>query len=175
MHASFVPALSRPTTLKALVALADQARFAQNTRGRPSAAVFADLNDFYRLVETAVEASGGLVIKFMGDAALIVFPEALAGDGIMALLRLKGDADAWFRARGIDSVLHVNAHFGEVTMGKMGSIDRLDIIGETVNICATLPHRGFTLSPQAFRCLRPDDRRLFHRFTPPVTYHPEGM
>lgn len=90
----------------------------------------------------------------------------------MALMQLKKDVDAWFRARGVDSGLHVNLHFGEVTMGKLGSIDRLDVIGETVNVAATLPHQGVTLSPQAFRCLSAEHRKAFHKHTPPVTYHP---
>lgn len=174
MHAAFLPALTHPITTKLLVAMVDQARFTQNARERSSAALFADLNDFYHLTEQAVEPAGGLVIKFMGDAALIVFPDEVADAGILALLQLRRDAQGWFRDRGIDSSLHVNVHYGEVTMGKMGSFESLDIIGETVNICATLPHRGVTLSPQAFRCLSPENRRAFHRFTPPVTYHPEA-
>jgi adenylate cyclase len=173
MRPSFIPALSHPVTTNVLVAFCDQYRFMVNTRGRPSAEVFAELNDFYRLTEEAVDTAGGLVIKFMGDAALIVFSEELADPGIMALLALHDRAEAWFHERRIDSGLHVNAHFGEVTMGRMGSIDRLDVIGETVNICATLSHRGFALTPQAFRCLTPEHRKRFHKFTPPVTYHPE--
>ena len=31
---------------------------------------------------------------------------------------------------------------------------------------------GFTLTPQAFRQLNPDTRKLFKKHTPPVTYIP---
>lgn len=58
-------------------------------------------------------------------------------------------------------------------MGKAGGLAQLDVIGETVNVCATLPHQGVTLSPQAFRRLRPEHRKMFHRHTPPITYRPE--
>jgi len=85
---------------------------------------------------------------------------------------MKRDLDAWFVSQHIESSLHVAVHFGEVTMGKMGSIDRLDVIGETVNTCALLPHMGFSLTRRAFRVLSPSNRRLFPSAEPPTTYHP---
>ena len=175
MHPSFVPALDHPIDTRVLVGFTDLIRWFQNTRGRPSAEVFAEIGDFYRKIDAAVDDVGGTVIKYLGDAALVVFPEELADVGIMALLQLKREVDASFRQRRIDSGMHVNCHFGEVTMGKLGSVDRLDVIGETVNVCATLPHQGVTLSPQAFRCLTPEHRRAFHRYTPPITYHPDEV
>ena len=173
MHPSFAPALDRPTQTRVLVAFVDLVRWFQNTHGRPSAEIFSEIDDFYRMVDLAVEDAGGIVIKYAGDAVLLVFPEDLADQGIMTLMELKRDVDAWLRRIGRDSGMHVNLHFGEVTMGKLGSVDHLDVIGETVNVCATLPHQGVTLSPQAFRCLTPEHRKAFHRHTPPITYHPE--
>jgi adenylate cyclase len=173
MHSSFAPALDHPIETRVLIAFTDCIRWAQNAHGRPSADLFAELDDFYALTDRAVESANGLVVKYLGDAVLIAFPEEQADRGIMALLQLKREVDAWFKRRNMDSGLHVNLHFGEVTMGRLGSIQSLDIIGEAVNVCATLPHQGVTLSPQAFRCLTPENRRLFHRHTPPITYHPE--
>jgi len=175
MHSAFIPAMAHPITVNALVAIVDQAQFMANSRGRPSAAVFAELNEFYLLTERVIAAADGLVIKFMGDAALIVFPAELADLGITTLLNLKAETDAWFRVRRIASTLHVNVHFGEVTLGKMGTIDRLDGIGETVNECALLPHRGFTLSEPAYAHLSPDQQQAFVRAAPPATtYHPRA-
>jgi class 3 adenylate cyclase len=175
MHPTFSRARLSPIQANVLVALCDCSRFMQSARGRSSAALFADLNDFYVMTDDAVGAAGGLVVKFMGDAALAVFPEELADQGIMALLDLKGNVDRWLRDRPIGDSLHVNAHFGEVTMGRMGRAGRLDVIGETVNIAATLGSRGFGLSQQAFRRLSSEHRRLFHRFTPPVLYLPNTL
>ena len=172
MHPTFSRALSGPIQANVLVALCDCTRFMQSSRGRPSAQLFADLNELYVMTDDAVGAAGGLVVKFMGDAALVVFPEELADQGIMALLDLKSNVDRWLRDRPIGDSLHVNVHFGEVTLGRMGRAGHLDVIGETVNIAATLGARGFGLSQQAFRCLSPEHRRLFHRFTPPVLYLP---
>jgi class 3 adenylate cyclase len=175
MHPTFSRALSSPIQANVLVATCDCSRFMQSSKGRASAELFADLNDFYLMTDDAVTAAGGLVVKFMGDAALVVFPEDLADQGIMALLALKASVDRWLQDRPIGQSLYVNAHFGEVTLGKMGRAGNLDLIGETVNIAATLGSRGFGLSQQAFRCLTPEHRKLFRRFTPPVLYLPNNQ
>jgi class 3 adenylate cyclase len=173
MHPTFSCALSTPIQANVLVALCDCTRFMQSARGRSSAELFADLNDFYLIVDDAVGTAGGLVVKFMGDAALVVFPEELADRGIMTLLDLKANVDRWLQDRPIGNSLHVNVHFGEVTIGRMGRAGHLDVIGETVNVAATLGSLGFGLSQQAFRCLSPEHRRSFRRFTPPVLYLPD--
>ena len=172
MHPTFSRALDSPLQVNVLVAMCDCSRFMQSTKGRSSTDLFADLNDFYLLTEDAVQAAGGLVVKFMGDAALVLFPEELADQGIMALLDLKASIDRWLQDRPIANSLHVNVHFGEVTLGRMGRAGNLDVIGETVHIAATLGSRSFALSQQAFRQLTPEHRQLFHKFTPPVLYLP---
>jgi adenylate cyclase len=173
MHPTFSRALESPIQANALVAMCDCSRFMQATKGRSSAELFADLNDFYLLTDDAIQAAGGLVVKFMGDAALVVFPEELADQGIMALLDLKASVDRWLQNRPIGNSLHVNVHFGEVTLGKMGRAGKLDVIGETVAIAATLGSRSFGLSQQAFRQLTPEHRQRFQKFTPPVMYLPK--
>lgn len=173
MHPAFARALDSPFQVNALVAMCDCTRFMQSSKGRSSAELFADLNDFYLLTEDAVGAAGGLVVKFMGDAALVVFPEELADQGIMALLDLKATVDRWIQHRALGNSLHVNAHFGEVTLGKMGRAGTLDVIGETVAIAATLGSRSFGLSQQAFRQLTPEHRQRFQKFTPPAMYLPK--
>lgn len=173
MHPTLSRALDSPIQANVLVAFADCSRYRQSSKGRSSAELFADLNDFYLLTDDAIQAAGGLVVKFMGDAALVVFPEELADQGIMALLDLKATVDRWIQHREIGNALFINAHFGEVTLGKMGRAGNLDVIGETVAIAATLGSRGFGLSQQAFRQLTPEHRQLFQKFTPPVLYQPK--
>jgi len=172
MHPTFSRARSSPLQANLLVAMCDCTRFMQSAKGRSSAELFNDLNDLYLQVEDAVQAAGGLVVKFMGDAALVVFPEELADQGIMTLLDLKSQIDGWLQDRPIGTGLQVNAHFGEVTIGQMGRAGNVDVIGETVNIAAKLGSHSFGLSQQAFRCLSPEHRQQFHKFTPPVLYLP---
>jgi class 3 adenylate cyclase len=173
MHPTFARARSAPLQANVLVAFCDFSRFLQSTKGRTSAELFADLNDFYLLTDDAVQAAGGLVVKFMGDAAMVVFPEELADQGIMALFDLKASVERWLQDRPIGNSLHVNVHFGEATLGPMGRAGHLDVIGETVHIAATLGSRSFAISQQAFRQLTPEHRQLFHKFTPPVMYLPK--
>jgi class 3 adenylate cyclase len=174
LHPAIAPALDGPIQASVLVAFCDCNRFMARTRGRTSAELFADLNALYLLIDDAITAAGGLVIKFMGDAALVVFPEELADDGIMALLELKSTVDSWLQDRHLGDSLQVNVHFGEVTLGRMGRAGRLDVIGETVAIAATLGSREFGLSQQAFRKLTAEHRKLFQRYTPPIQYRPIG-
>jgi class 3 adenylate cyclase len=175
MHPTFERALSAPLQANVLVAMCDCSRFMQSTKGRTSAELFADLNEFYVLIEDAIGAAGGHVVKFMGDAALVIFPEDLADQGIMALLDLKSTVDRWLQDRPIGQNLNINVHFGDATLGRMGRVGSLDVIGETVAIAATLGSRSFGLSQQAFRCLTPEHRKLFHKFTPPVMYLPRSQ
>src|SRR5437762_146104 len=117
MHPVFERALKAPLSTNMLVGLCDWRLFLQYCKTRDTTQMFADLNDFYVLTEDLIEAAGGRVVKFMGDAALVMFPEELADVGVMAVLELKQHTDGWFKRRRIDSSLHVNAHFGEVTLG----------------------------------------------------------
>jgi class 3 adenylate cyclase len=172
MHPTFSRALESPVQANVLVAFCDCSRYKQASKGLPSAELFAHLNDFYLLIDDAIEAAGGLVIGFRGDAALVIFPEELADQGIMALRDLKANVDRWIQDRPLGQDLQVDVHFGEVTLGRMGRAGTLDVMGETVAIAATLGSRGFGLSQQAFRQLAPEHRRMFHKFTPPVIYQP---
>ena len=174
MHPTFVRAQQAPLETDVLVALCDWTLFGSYARGATSAEVFARLDEFYLLAEEVVEAAGGLVIKFMGDAALVVYPDELADRGVGALLDLKRRTDVLLERRRLPNRLHVNAHFGPVTLGPMGHHRALDVIGHTVNITATMGAKSFGLSAQAFRRLSPERRRLFHRFTPPALYLAEA-
>jgi class 3 adenylate cyclase len=127
---------------------------------------------FYALVGSRIEPVGGKVVKVMGDAGLAVFPEEAVRDGILALRDLAGESKQLARDHGFDATLNVNVHLGPVVCGPFGppGSARFDVIGKTVNIAARLGRRGITLSPQAFRCLDPETRKLFQKNMPPITY-----
>jgi adenylate cyclase len=155
-----------------LIVFADLTRFMVNARNTPDA-VLADLLDaYYRHAEGLVSVAGGRVVKFMGDAFLAVWPEVRAGSGAEALLVLKRDVDAWWAARGWDSRVVLKAHFGRAVVGPFGADARFDVIGNEVNIAATLPARTVSLSAEAFRRLEGDKRRAFRKHTAPVVYIP---
>jgi len=155
-----------------LIVFADLTRFMVNSRSTPDAALAELLDGYYRHAEDLVSAAGGCVVKFMGDAFLAIWPEGAAGDGVEALPVLKRDVDAWWAAKGWDSRVVLKAHFGRAVVGPFGTDARFDVIGNEVNVAATLPARTVSLSAEAFRCLESEKRRAFRKHTAPVVYIP---
>ncbi|HUH04421.1 MAG TPA: adenylate/guanylate cyclase domain-containing protein [Kofleriaceae bacterium] len=153
-----------------LIAFIDLTRFTACVM-RTEAAVLADIVDvYYRRVGARVSSSGGRVVKFIGDAVLIVFPEQHIDAGVEALLDIKAEVDAWLRSIGWDARAIVKVHVGTPIAGPFGPSEVFDVIGADVNISATLESLGFALSAEAFRALSPASRKRFKKHTPPVTY-----
>jgi adenylate cyclase len=163
-----------PQERQLLVAFFDLTRFLRFCQSHTAREVVGVLSAYYELVGDIIEAAGGTVVKFMGDAGLIAFPEEHVDEGVLALKRLKDTGDAWLADHGAQSQAIIKAHFGPVVCARVGSRKdkRLDIFGDTVNTAATMSSHGIALSPQAFRMLDAATRKLFKKHTPPVTYIP---
>jgi class 3 adenylate cyclase len=155
-----------------LIAFLDLTRFFAQSQRTDDAALAETLDAFYEHVASAVEAAGGTVVKFIGDAALVVFPETGVDRGVEALLDLKDSVDGFMTERGWDCRLTVKAHFGSVVAGAYGAAGakRYDVLGRAVNVTAGLEGTGVTLSVEAFRRLGPELRASFKKHTPPITY-----
>jgi adenylate cyclase len=155
-----------------LIAFVDLTRFFLQSQ-RVSDTELADtLDAFYECVSARIDKSGGRVVKFLGDAALVVFPEDAVDRGVEALLETKDAVDDLMESRRWDCRLTVKAHFGTTVAGPFGGAGakRFDVIGKAVNTTATLEGSGVTLSVSAFRKLGPELRRRFRKHTPPITY-----
>jgi adenylate cyclase len=100
----------------------------------------AILNRFFDRVVTAVQANGGLVNKFEGDAALCVFgaPSYLADPATAALRAARAIRDQVDADREVQVGVGVAA--GKVIAGHIGSATRLEytVIGDAVNEAARL-------------------------------------
>ncbi len=105
--------------------------------------------DFRRLVDSAVNEYGGVVDKFIGDGALVLFgvlPSArnAAADAIGCGQGILTRIDEFNRLRAAkgEEVLSigVGVHFGEVFVGVIGHDDRVEFtaLGEPVNVAARL-------------------------------------
>jgi class 3 adenylate cyclase len=164
------------TELPLLICFVDLSRFAVNSERVSDRDLAILMDEFYTRVCAKVVGAGGAAVKFMGDAALVVFPESQVNDGVLALLELQEECRPWLAGKGWDGQLVVKAHFGSAVAGPFGPREygRHDVIGSAVNLAATLPARSFALSAQAFRKLSPEMRRRFMKHTPPVTYIPVG-
>jgi class 3 adenylate cyclase len=169
--------------LPMLIAFTDLTRFTKRALRTPDHELAESIDDFYQRVSEVVSSGGGRVVKFIGDAALIVFPADRVDDGVVALLELKRDIDAWLDDVDWDSRMIVKVHFGTVVAGHYGTEGdrRFDIIGKDVNATARLDSRGFAISVDAFRKLSSETRKRFKKHTPPITYirvedqHPNHM
>ena len=155
-----------------LIAFLDLTRFFAQSQRADDAEIAETLDAFYEHVAAAVGAAGGTVVKFIGDAALVVFPEAGVDRGVEALLDLKDSVDDLMTRRGWQCRLTVKAHFGPVVAGPYGAAgaQRYDVLGRAVNVTAGLEGSGVTLSVEAFRRLGADLRPSFKKHTPPITY-----
>ena len=107
---------------------------------RGPAETVALLNRFFTIVVAAIEAGGGFVNKFQGDAALCVFgaPGELAGSATAALVAARRIATEVAAAGELR--IGVGVAYGEVVAGQIGAESRLEytVIGDAVNCAARL-------------------------------------
>jgi len=127
---------------------------------------------FYQMSAEYLVPPGARIVKFIGDAGLIVFPKEKAEAVILALCEFATAARAAGRRVELDTYLNISVHVGSMITGSFGAPgeEQFDVIGKTVNIAARLGRRGIILSPQAFRCLGSEARKRFSKQVPPVTY-----
>lgn len=105
------------------------------------------ISSFRRRVTRAVKAHDGLVDKFVGDGALVVFgiPEPRGDDCIRALAcahEILALVDQWNIKREFNPPVRVGIgiHMGEVYCGLVGDDQRLEftVLGDTVNVAAKI-------------------------------------
>ncbi|MEM8653233.1 MAG: adenylate/guanylate cyclase domain-containing protein [Pseudomonadota bacterium] len=99
----------------------------------------SDLSAFlagYRAsISKAADATGGIVDKFVGDGAMVVFDDA-HGDAGTCAVAFAHD----LLARVTDVGLGIGIHLGDVFAGVVGDEGRLEytVLGDTVNVAARL-------------------------------------
>lgn len=123
----------------------DLRNFTRWCEGRDPAEVSALITGFRSRVQRAADASGGMIDKFLGDAAMILF-EGLdcAADSLACAGRLEQEMDALSKEARSAGERPVSAgiglHCGDVYAGVVGTAERLEftVFGDTVNIAARL-------------------------------------
>ena len=169
---SALSSLKEHTPVNMLVSFVDLTLYTKAALSMEDQAVAKWMDAFFEKLEKIISASGGIIVKYIGDAALIVFEERLAEQGILCLLDAKTQIDDWLSHDGYASRLQVKIHFGQAIAGPFGGKGnkRFDVIGSTVNAAATLREKPFCISAQAFRQLSAEGRKHFKKHTPPITY-----
>lgn len=158
--------------LPLLIAFADLTRYAAQSLTVSDETLADTIDAFYRRVAARIEGAGGTVVKFVGDATLVVFAAGDVDAGVTALLDLKREIDDWFASIGWECRMMVKVHFGTAMAGPFGAAAtrRFDVIGKAVNTAAMLDSTGVALSAEAFRQLSPELRKRFKKHTPAITY-----
>lgn len=156
-----------------LIVFTNLSRFAAQSLRQNDVETANMVDAYYERLASAVEAAGGKVVKFIGDGALIVFPEDAVDRGVEMLVNAKTSIDSLMSGRGSECRFGARVHFGTVVSGPFGAGDakKYDVIGKAVNATALLDYpSGITLSVEAFRQLSPALRTHFKKHTPPITY-----
>lgn len=111
--------------------------------------ILSFLNDYFTRISAVIEANGGVVDKYIGDAVMALFGAPLKNDDDAARAirtaigmreALKG-LNAEFEAKGLPRLsLGVGVNTAMVVAGNMGSTTRLNytVIGDGVNLASRL-------------------------------------
>ncbi len=104
---------------------------------------FALLNDYLERMESAVRRHGGFVDKFIGDAVMALFdgpPVHALRAGVDMLRELQMMNTERINRGETPLRSGIGVHWGETTLGVIGSRDRLDTtaVGDVVNASARL-------------------------------------
>ena len=137
-------------TIRAVVWLSDLRGFTSLSEQLPRDALMELLNEYFGSVCAALDARGGEVLKFIGDALLGIFPvvgedtrsvcaRALAAaENARQALAASNAARAGGAGPTID--YGIALHVGDVMYGNIGGENRLDftVIGPAVNLAARI-------------------------------------
>jgi adenylate cyclase len=137
--------------IDAAIWYADLRGFTPLTETLPAARLLDLLNSYFELVAAAVTPRGGEILRFMGDAMLILFPADRRGElGPACRAALESALEAFERAEQVNRGRRlegcpeirfgVGLNAGKVVYGNIGAPDRLDftVIGPAVNRAARL-------------------------------------
>jgi adenylate cyclase len=138
-------------TIRAIIWLSDLRGFTGLSERLPRDALIELLNEYFGSMCAALDANGGEVLKFIGDAVLGIFPILDDDDQPSACARALAAA-----AAAQETLKEVNAsradagearieygialHVGDVMYGNIGGDNRLDftVIGPAVNLAARI-------------------------------------
>jgi class 3 adenylate cyclase len=104
------------------------------------APAFGRVREHFEILERAIAAEGGSIIKTMGDSVMAAFRRPSAALRVVSAVQKQisssGEPALW---------LKVGIHYGPCIVVNLN--DRLDYFGSTVNIAARLP--GFSVGGEA--------------------------
>jgi class 3 adenylate cyclase len=143
------------TTAELVLAVTRVPGFTKACETQGDSATFPQLSRYYELVAESVMRADGRVVKVMGDAVLLTFPDDRCGEAVVALRVVQEDAsELWSR---FDERCHVQVKVGvgQVVCGPLGAPgeERYDIAGDALNQLFKAPWGDFELTAEVMvRC-----------------------
>lgn len=154
-----------------IVVVIDLAHFVHAVRGMGAIEIAELVDRYYREVGERVDAAGGRVVKYLGDAVLAVFPPERAGHAVAAVQSLAPVVRALGSDVGVDLELGSNVHLATVAEGPFGADARYDVMGTGVNHTFRMAAGpGVRISEPVYRKLPNDRRSGWEKHQPPATY-----
>ncbi|MGK5092285.1 protein kinase [Deltaproteobacteria bacterium TL4] len=125
------------------VLFSDIRSFTSLTESMPPNDVFQFLNEYLLYMDAPIRQHRGFVDKFIGDAIMALFDQSPL-DSIEAGLAMQEALKQYNQLRQqqgkVPLKIGIGIHTGEVTMGVIGSKERMDttVLGDTVNIASRI-------------------------------------
>jgi class 3 adenylate cyclase len=125
------------------ILFSDIRRFTQISENLSVDDSFTFLNDYLGRMQPVVNAHGGFVDKYIGDAILALFAHEPA-DAVRAAVEMRQALREFNQGPSGQSLgqleMGVGIHTGELMLGTVGSEHRMDttVIGDSVNLCSRL-------------------------------------
>ena len=141
-------------TISAVILFVDLVSYTTMSNSRPGTEVLKVLNLFYEIIDSAVVANFGEILKFIGDGALIIFPvvddltalEAATQNALNAVATSRTEIENQHSETPIE--FRASLHIGEIFYGNVGSQNRLDFtaVGPAVNLASRLLDQASALN-----------------------------
>lgn len=134
---------------EATILFSDIWNYSTLAENRPLEEMIAQMNEFYRGIGKVIEAQGGVLMTFLGDAMMAVFGSAEADPeaprhAVMAAIAMHKrlqELNADWTARGMPTMrIGVGINTGQVMIGHVGFTGRYEFaaMGDNTNLAARL-------------------------------------
>jgi adenylate cyclase len=149
------PAAMASETREVTVLFTDIVGFTSRTERLSAEDTATFLNHHFALVSRCIEAEGGTIDKYIGDAAMALWNAAEdqpdhAARAARAARAIRTALDADNAGRDQPVRLRIGVHSGPVVVGNIGSATRMNytVVGDTVNTANRLENLGRDLLPE---------------------------
>lgn len=136
-------ALGDSTSLRMSVLFSDMRNFTAISEKMSPEQNFSFLNDYLSKVTPSINANGGFIDKYIGDAIMALFP-AEPREAVKSATEMIHSLKSWSRDSDYGKVFQldmgIGIHVGELILGTIGETDRMEttVISDTVNVSARL-------------------------------------